>query len=188
MLTPLVWLVGPSLLASWLVSREVCQWNISSQQESVHTCDPPDVEEATAFPSQEDDAIREWRQELPQQTRTCNQSDSHQPWSPSEFDARKDESLDFGGSEENDQNERLGTRVRCASGRLGLVSVVLRQFQETRQFNDTLLADVHFWNYQSREVLVCSLIDEATRFHVTQVLSPQSARDLYEAIMTAQMK
>ena len=43
--------VGPSLLENWLVSREVCQWNISSQQESVHTCDPPDVEEATAFPS-----------------------------------------------------------------------------------------------------------------------------------------
>ena len=38
----------------------------------------------------------------------------------------------------------------------------------TRQFNDTLLADVHFWNHQDREVLVYSLIDEATRFHVTQ--------------------
>ena len=24
----------------------------------------------------------------------------------------------------------------------------------TRQFNDSLLADVHFWNYQGREVLV----------------------------------
>ena len=39
----------------------------------------------------------------------------------------------------------------------------------TRQFNDTLLADVHFWNYQGREVLVYSMIDEATRFHVTQI-------------------
>ena len=36
----------------------------------------------------------------------------------------------------------------------------------TRQFNGTLLADVHFWNYQEREMLVYSLIDEATRFHV----------------------
>ena len=58
----------------------------------------------------------------------------------------------------------------------------------TRQFNDTLLADVHFWNYQGREVLVYSLIDEATRFHVTQILPSQSARDLYEAIMTAWVK
>ena len=33
----------------------------------------------------------------------------------------------------------------------------------TRQSNDTLLADVHSWNYQGREVLVYSLIGEATR-------------------------
>ena len=58
----------------------------------------------------------------------------------------------------------------------------------TRQFNDTLLADVHFWNYQGREVLVYSMIDEATRFHVTQILPSESARDLYQAIMTALVK
>ena len=58
----------------------------------------------------------------------------------------------------------------------------------TPQFNDTLLADVHFWNHQGREVLVYSMIDEATRFHVTQILPSQSARDLYEAIMTALVK
>ena len=58
----------------------------------------------------------------------------------------------------------------------------------TRQFNDTLLADVHFWNYQGREMLVYSLIDEATRFHVTQIVPSQSARDLYEAIMNAWVK
>ena len=52
----------------------------------------------------------------------------------------------------------------------------------------TLLAVVHFWNYQGREVLVYSMIDEATRFHVTQILPSQSARDLYEAIMTAWVK
>ena len=50
----------------------------------------------------------------------------------------------------------------------------------TRQFNDTLLADVHFWNYQGREVLVYSMIDEATRFP-TQILPSQPARDLYES-------
>ena len=33
-----------------------------------------------------------------------------------------------------------------------------------RQVNDILLADAHFWNYQGREVLVHSLIDEAARF------------------------
>ena len=60
--------------------------------------------------------------------------------------------------------------------------------QRTRQFNDILLADVHVWNYQGREVLVFSLIDEATRLHVTQILPPQSARDLYEAIMNAWVK
>ena len=32
------------------------------------------------------------------------------------------------------------------------------------------------------------MIDEATRFHVTQNLPSQSARDLYEAIMTAWVK
>ena len=32
------------------------------------------------------------------------------------------------------------------------------------------------------------MIDEATRFHVTQILPSQSARDLYEAIMTAWVK
>ena len=42
-----------------------------------------------------------------------------------------------------------------------------------RKFNDNR---VHFWNYQDRE-----LINDATRFHVTQVLPSQSARDLYEA-------
>ena len=33
-----------------------------------------------------------------------------------------------------------------------------------------------------------SMIDEATRFHVTQILPSQTARDLYEAIMTAWVK
>ena len=32
------------------------------------------------------------------------------------------------------------------------------------------------------------MIDEATRFHVTQILTSQSARDLYQAIMTAWVK
>ena len=36
--------------------------------------------------------------------------------------------------------------------------------------------------------MVYSLIDEATRFHVTQIVPSQSARDLYEAIMNAWVK
>ena len=55
----------------------------------------------------------------------------------------------------------------------------------TRQFNDTPLGDVHSWHYQGREVLVYSLIDEETRFHITQILPSQSPRNLYEAIMNA---
>ena len=35
---------------------------------------------------------------------------------------------------------------------------------------------------------VYSLIDEATRFHFTQILPSQSARDLYEAITSAWVK
>ena len=58
-----------SSLANMFVSHEVCLWNISLQADSVHNCDPPNVKEATAFPSEEDDAICEWRQEFPEQTR-----------------------------------------------------------------------------------------------------------------------
>ena len=54
----------------------------------------------------------------------------------------------------------------------------------TRQFNDMCISG----NYQGREVLVYSLIDEATRFHVTQNLPSQAARDLNEAIMNAWVK
>ena len=51
------------------LSHEVCLWSVSVQEDSVDSCDPPDVEEATAFPSEEDDEIREWRQEFPEQPR-----------------------------------------------------------------------------------------------------------------------
>ena len=58
-----------SSLANLFVSHEECLWNVSVQEDSVDSCDPPDVEEATALSSEEDDAIREWRQEFPEQTR-----------------------------------------------------------------------------------------------------------------------
>ena len=43
-------------------------------------------------------------------------------------------------------------------------------------------------NDQGREVLLYPLIDEATWFHVTHILPSRSARDLYEAILTAWVK
>ena len=58
-----------SSLANLFVSHEVCLWNVSIQEDPVHSCDPLDDEEATAFPSDEDEAMREWRQEFPEQTR-----------------------------------------------------------------------------------------------------------------------
>ena len=58
-----------SSLANLFVSHEVCLWNFSIQEDSVCSCNPLDDEEATAFPSEEDEAMREWRQEFPEQLR-----------------------------------------------------------------------------------------------------------------------
>ena len=55
-----------SSLANPFVSHEVCLWNVSIHEDSVHSCDPPDDEEATAY-----EALREWRQEFPEQPRTA---------------------------------------------------------------------------------------------------------------------
>ena len=57
-----------SSLANMFVSHEVYLWNVSIQEDAVDSCDPLDDEQATAFPS-EDEAMREWRQEFPEQTR-----------------------------------------------------------------------------------------------------------------------
>ena len=53
-----------SSLANLVVSYEVCLWNVSIQEDSVRSCDSLDDEGATAFPSEEDEAMSEWRQEL----------------------------------------------------------------------------------------------------------------------------
>ena len=108
---------------------------------------PLDDEETTAFPSEEDESMREWRQEFPEKMR------------------------------------RAIIRIHTNLGHPQNSTLA-----RTRQFNDTLLADVHFWNFRGREVLVYSMIDEATSFHVTQILPSQPARDLYEAIMAAWVK
>ena len=94
---------------------------------------------------------------------------------------------DAGGSEEM---VKCATRYPCSVCKRMSRPRLRRPVSvpRTRQFKDTLLADVNFWNYQDREVLVYSLIDEATRFHVTRILPSQSPRDLYEGIMTAWVK
>ena len=46
-----------SSLANLFVSHEVCLWNASIQEDSVCSCNPLDDEEATAFPSEEDEAM-----------------------------------------------------------------------------------------------------------------------------------
>ena len=58
-----------SSLANLFVSHEVYLWNVSIQEDSVRRYDPLDDEEATAFPSEEDEATREWRREFPEQLR-----------------------------------------------------------------------------------------------------------------------
>ena len=58
-----------SSLANMFVSHEVSLWNVSNQKDSVRSCDLLDDEVTTAFPSEEDEATREWRQEFPEQLR-----------------------------------------------------------------------------------------------------------------------
>ena len=54
--------VVQSSLANLSVSPEVCVWSASVQEDSVDSCDSPDPDRGTAFPLEEDDVIREWRQ------------------------------------------------------------------------------------------------------------------------------
>ena len=176
MLTPLV----------WLVSHEVCLWNVSIQEDLVCSCNPIDDEEATASPSEEDETMREWRREFPEQLRRVIvriHTNLGHPQNPTLAKMISD----AGGSE---KTIKCATRYPCSVCKR-MSWLRLRRpvsVPRTRQFNDTVLADVHFWNHQGREVLVYSMIDEATRFHVTQILPSQSARDLHEAIMTLWVK
>ena len=109
----------------------------------MHRCDPPDVEEATAFPSEEDDAIREeWEQEFPEQTRRAISRIHTNLGHPQNSTLAKSIS-DAGASEEM---IKCGTQCLCSvckrMSRPGLRRPV--SFPRTRQFNDTLLADVYF--------------------------------------------
>ena len=132
---------------------------MSVQEDPVDSRDPSDVNEvATAFPS-EDDAIG--NDKNPEQTRRAIIRIHTNIGHPQNSTLAQMIS-DAVGSDE---------MIKCATRypwsvcrRMSSVSVVPVSVPRTGQFNDTLLADVHFWNYQGREVLVCSLIDEATRF------------------------
>ena len=55
-----------SSIANLFVFHEVCLWNVSIQEDSVHNCTLLDDEETTNFPSEEDDSMREWKQEFPE--------------------------------------------------------------------------------------------------------------------------
>ena len=121
-----------------------------------------DDEEATACPSEEDEAMREWRQEFLEQLR-CVIVRIHTNLGHPQNSTLAKMISDAGGSEEM---IKCATQYPCSvckrmsRPRLRrLVSV-----PRTRQFNETLFADVHFWNHRGREVVVYSMIDEATRF------------------------
>ena len=113
-----------SSLANVFVSHEVCLWNISIQENSVQNCDPPNVEEATVFPSEEDDAIREWGQEFPEQT-TRAVSRIHTNLGHPQNSTLAKMTSDAGGCEEMIKS---ATRCVCENGCLGLGSGVLCQF------------------------------------------------------------
>ena len=108
------------------------------------SCDPLDDEETTAFPSEDDEATREWRQEFPEKMRRVIVRIHTNLGHPQKSTLVKIIS-DDGVSEE---------MIKCA--KRYPCSVCKRMSRprfrrpvsvpRTRQFNDTLLADVHFWN------------------------------------------
>ena len=134
----------------------------------MRNCDLLDDEVTTAFPSEEDQAMREWRQEFPEQLRRVIVRIHTNLGHPQKSTLAKMIS-DAGGSEET---IKCATRYPCSSCKRMSRHRLRRPVSvpRTPQFNDTLLADVYFWNYQGREVLVYSMIDEATRCLVTQIL------------------
>ena len=77
--------------ANLFVSHEVCLWNVSIQEDSVRSCDPLDDEEATAFPSEEDEAMREWRQDFLSKRDVRSFEFTPTLVTLKKFDARKDD-------------------------------------------------------------------------------------------------
>ena len=118
--------------------------------------------------------MREWRQAFPEQLRRAIVRIHTNLGHPQNSTLAKVIS-DAGGSEEV---INCATQYPCSVCKRMSRRRLRRPVSvpRTRQFNDILLAEVHFWNHQGREVLVCSMIDEATRFHVTQILPSISSR------------
>ena len=103
----------------------------------MRSCDLDD-EEATAFPSEEDEAMREGRQEFPEQTRRAIIRIQTNLGHPQNSTLAK-MITDAGGSEEI---IKCANRYPCSvCKRMSRRPVSVPR---TRQFNDTLLADVHF--------------------------------------------
>ncbi len=48
-----------------------------------------------------------------------------------------------------------------------------------RHFHDTLLVGVHHWDFRGERVMVDNMIDDATRFHVAEAITRQTAVVLY---------
>ena len=117
------------------LSHEVCLWSVSVQEDSVDSCDPPDVEEATAFPSEEDDEIHEWRQEFPEQPRRAI-SGIHTNLGHPQNSTLATMISDAGGSEEIIKS---ATRYPCSVHKRMSRPRLRRPVSvpRTRQFNDT---------------------------------------------------
>ena len=79
-------LLVQSSLANLFVSHEVSLWNVSIQEDSVHSYTPLDDEETTAFPSEEDDSMRESRQ-FPEKMRHAIIRIHSKSWSSAKFDS-----------------------------------------------------------------------------------------------------
>ena len=138
---------------------------------------PPETEQETEHQR----AFRIWRSEFTTETRNAVMKLHTNLGHPLPSTLAKMLS-DAGGSEDM---IRCATRYPCPTchrhGALRLRRPA--SVPRTRQFNDTLLVDVHFWDFRGERVLVYSMIDEATRFHVAEVVIRQGAMDLFEAIM-----
>ena len=143
-----------SSLANLFVSHEVCLWNVSILGR--YSCNPLDDEETTAFPSEEDESMREWRQEFPEKMRRAIIRIHTNLGHPQNSTLAKMTS-DAGGCEEM---ITCATRYPCSVCKRMSRPRLRRPVSvpRTQQFNDTLLADVHFWNFRGREVWAFSIL------------------------------
>ena len=125
-------------------------WNVSIQEDSVRSCFLLDDEETTAFPSEEDESMHEWRQEFHEKMGRAIIRIHTNLGHPQNSTLAKMIS-GAGGSEET---IKCATRYPCSVCKRMSWPRLRRPVSvpRTRQFKDTLLADVHFWNFRGREV------------------------------------